>query len=51
MKMRTTIITICKTCCEELTLIESKFYGRGINDQCKYEKDSCRFCCECNGHK
>jgi hypothetical protein len=48
--MKTMTITICSTCCEELVLIGSKYYGDGICDQCEYIKDSCKFCCECGGH-
>jgi hypothetical protein len=48
--MKTMTITICSTCCEELVLIGSKYYGDGICDQCEYIKDSCKFCCLCGGH-
>lgn len=49
-RMKTMTITICKTCCEELVLTDSKYYGNGDHDQCEYIKDSCKFCCQCGGH-
>jgi hypothetical protein len=48
--MKTMTITICSTCCEELTLTSSKYYGNGVNDECEYTKGSCTFCCCCGGH-
>ena len=40
----------CWACNEKLTLTTSKYYGNGIDDQCEYDKTSCKLCCLCGGH-
>ncbi len=40
----------CATCCEEMTLPTSKFYGNGVADRCPYTLRKCKFCCQCGGH-
>jgi hypothetical protein len=41
---------ICYGCREKLTKTTADDYGNGINDQCEYNKRSCKDCCDCGGH-